>query len=51
MVDKPEPVITRSSFKPFEETLIGFMSLIEPTFVDEALLDTEWILEMQEELN
>ena len=30
---------------------MGLVSLIEPTTIDEALLDNDWILEMQEELN
>lgn len=51
MGDKYEPNITRSSFEPSEEMLMGLVYLIEPTFVDEALLDTEWTLEMKEELN
>ena len=49
--DKYEPDRTRSSFKPPEETLMGLMFLKEPTSVDEALLNTYWILAMQEELN
>lgn len=51
MGDKFGPVKTRSSFKPSEETIIGLVSLIESTFVNKALLDTEWILAMQVELN
>lgn len=51
MGDKIELVRTRSSFKPYEETLMSLVSPIEPAFVDEALLDTQWILEMQEGLN
>ena len=31
--------------------MIGLLSMIEPTTVDEALLDDGWILAMQEELN
>ena len=31
--------------------LIGLLSLIEPTTIDEALSDDGWILSMQEELN
>ena len=30
---------------------MGLVSLIEPTTIDEALLDNDWILAMQEELN
>ena len=39
--DKNAPVRTISSFKPSEEILLGLISLIEPTSIDEALLDTE----------
>ena len=31
--------------------MIGLLSVIEPTTVDEALSDDGWILAMQEELN
>lgn len=31
--------------------MIGFISLIDPTFVDEALSNDGWIVVMQEELN
>ena len=31
--------------------LIGLLSVIEPTTVDEALSDDGWILALQEELN
>ena len=51
MGDKSKPIRTRSSFKPSEEILLGLVSLIEPTSVYEALLDTNWILAMQEELD
>ncbi|XP_058758557.1 uncharacterized protein LOC131631802 [Vicia villosa] len=49
--NKVEPVRTRSTFKQSEETLLGLVSLIEPTSFEEALQDNEWILEMQEELH
>ena len=49
--DKDAPVRTRSSFKPSEETHLGLVSLIEPTSINEALQDNDWILAMQEELN
>ena len=49
--DKDAPDRTRSSFKPSEETLLGLVSLIEPTSINEALQDNDWILAMQEELN
>jgi len=41
---------TRSYFKQ-EESMIGLLSMVEPTIVDEALSDDGWILAMQEELN
>jgi len=31
--------------------VLGLLSLIEPTFVDETLSDDGWIVAMQEELN
>ena len=31
--------------------MIGWLSVIEPTTIDEALLDDGWILAMKEELN
>ena len=31
--------------------LLGLVSLIEPTSIEEALLDKDWILAMEEELN
>lgn len=31
--------------------LMGLVSLIKPTSIDDTLLNTDWILEMQEELN
>ncbi|MCI47595.1 putative reverse transcriptase (RNA-dependent DNA polymerase), partial [Trifolium medium] len=34
-----------------EETLLGLVSITEPTSIDAALQDPEWILAMQEELN
>ncbi|KAI5403892.1 hypothetical protein KIW84_051149 [Lathyrus oleraceus] len=51
MGDKNALVRTRSSFKPSEETILGLTSLIEHTSIDEALLDNEWILAIQEELD
>lgn len=51
MGDKSEPVRTRSSFKPSKESLLGLVSLIEPTSLDKELQDIEWIMPMQEELN
>ncbi|WP_338309896.1 hypothetical protein, partial [Bradyrhizobium sp. TM233] len=52
--NKDEPVRTRSAFRPSEETLLslkGWVSLIEPKSIDEALQDKDWILAMEEELN
>ena len=51
MGDKDAPVRTRSSFKPSKKTLLGLISLIKPISIDEALLDNEWIMYMQEELD
>jgi hypothetical protein len=48
---KDDPIRTRSTFRSSEESLMGLVSLIEPTSIDEALLDNDWILAMQEELN
>lgn len=50
MNDKIEHHSTISSFKPLEETLLGLVSLIELTTIDEAQPDKDWILAMQEEL-
>ena len=51
MGHKDDPIRTRSTFRNTEESLMGLVSLIEPTSTDEALLDNYWILVMQEELN
>jgi len=48
--NKESPRRTRSHFKP-EESVLGLLSVIEPTIVDEALADDGWILAMQDELN
>ena len=48
--NKESPRRTRSYFRQ-EESLIGLLSLIEPTTVGEALSDDRWILAMQEVLN
>ena len=47
---KESPRRTRSHFRP-EESALGLLSMIEPTTVDEALVDDGWILAMQDELN
>jgi len=44
------PRRTRSYFRP-EESMIGLLSVIEPTTVDEALSDEGWVLAIEEELN
>ena len=41
---------TRLHFRP-EESVLGLLSVIEPTTIDEALADDGWILAMQDELN
>jgi len=48
--NKESPRRTRSYFRQ-QESMIGLLSVIEPTTVDEALSDDGWILAMQEELN
>ncbi|XP_050909134.1 uncharacterized protein LOC127122904 [Lathyrus oleraceus] len=48
--NKNEPVRIRSTFKVSEETLLGLVSLIEPTSCEEALQNKKWILEMKKEL-
>src|ERR1044072_3176467 len=48
---KDAPVRTRSAFRPSEENLLSLVLLIEPTYVDEALLDKNWVLAMKEEVN
>lgn len=41
MGDKSEPIRIKSSFKPSKEMLLGLVSLIEPTSINEALLKTD----------
>ena len=48
--NKESPRRTRSHFR-LEESALGLLSMIEPTKVDEALIDDGWILAMQDELN
>ena len=48
--NKESPRRTGSYFRQ-EESMIGLLSVTEPTTVDEALSDDGWILAMQEELN
>ena len=48
---KEDPIRTRSTFRNSEEYLMGLVSLIEPTSIDNTLLDNDWILSMQEKLN
>lgn len=50
IVNKNDPLRTRSTFKD-DICMLGFISLIDPTSVDEALSDGVWIVAMQEELN
>ena len=51
MVKKYDPIIIRSTFRNTKESLMGLVSLIKLTSIDESLLDNDWILAMQEELN
>jgi len=48
--NKDSPKRTRSYFRQ-EESMIGLLSVIQPTIVDEVLSDDRWILAMHEELN
>ena len=43
--NKESPRRTRSYFRQ-EESMLGLLSVIEPTIVDEALSDDGWILDM-----
>lgn len=49
--NKEDPIRTRTFLKNSESSLFGFVSLVEPKTVDEALQENDWILAMQEELN
>lgn len=48
---KDDPIRIRSFLKNSEESLFGLVSLIEPTSIDEALHDNDWIIAMHEDLN
>ncbi|PNY05239.1 retrotransposon-related protein [Trifolium pratense] len=48
--NKDSPRKTRSDFRN-EESLVGLISMVEPTKIEEALSDDAWIVAMQEELN
>ncbi|PNX62971.1 hypothetical protein L195_g061393, partial [Trifolium pratense] len=48
--NKDSPRKTRSQLRS-EESLVGLISMIEPSKVDETLKDDAWIVAMQEELN
>src|SRR4051812_1721982 len=48
---KDDPIRTRAFLKNNAECQLGLVSLIEPTSVDQALEDPDWIIAMQEELN
>src|SRR3954469_6950885 len=49
--NKEDPIRTRAFLKNNAECQLGLVSLIEPTSVDQALEDADWIIAMQEELN
>lgn len=49
--NKEDPIITISFLRNTEASLFGFVSLVEPKIVDEALADNDWIIAMEEELN
>ncbi|CAJ2642247.1 unnamed protein product [Trifolium pratense] len=48
--NRDSPRKTRSQLRN-EESLVGLISMMEPSKVDEALKDDAWIVAMQEELN
>src|SRR4051812_46097873 len=48
---KDDPIRTRAFLRNNADCQIGLVSLIEPTSVDHALEDPDWIIAMQEELN
>src|SRR3954468_23942021 len=48
---KDDPFRTRAFLKNNAECQLGLVSLIEPTSIDQALEDPDWIIAMQEELN
>src|SRR4030066_111983 len=48
--NKDSPIKTRAAVRQ-EQSMLGLISMIEPTSIDEALSDDGWIVAMQEELN
>src|SRR4051812_2462552 len=48
---KDDPIRTRAFLKNNADCQLSLVSLIEPTSVDHALEDPDWIIAMQEELN
>ncbi|CAJ2652909.1 unnamed protein product [Trifolium pratense] len=48
--NKDSPRKTRSQLRN-DESLVGLISMMEPSKIDEALKDDAWIVAMQEELN
>src|SRR4030066_1714029 len=48
--NKNSPMKTRAALRQ-EQSMLGLISMIEPTSIDEALSDDGWIVAMQEELN
>src|SRR4051812_46956070 len=49
--NKDDPIGTRAFLRNNENSSFGLVSMIEPTLVDKALQDTDWIISRQEELN
>ena len=47
--DKSDRVRTRSAFR--DQVTYAFVSEIEPKNIEEALVDNDWIMAMEEELN
>jgi len=48
--NKDSPLKIRSTFI-YEHSMLGLLSMIEPTSVNDALSDDGWIAKMQEEMN
>ena len=46
--NKYSPIKTRSTFRE-DPSMLGLIYMMEPSFVDEALSDDDWILVVQEE--
>src|ERR1044072_2560560 len=49
--NKVSQIVEESIHVRFDDNLLSLVSLTEPTSVDEALLDKDWVLAMKEELD